>query len=92
MLQNEHDITQTANREISPGFMRTFAGYPDWTKESMDPVVDYFERMQKWTDAPVYFAAAKGQLHFNDAERRKYAENVAERLDYLVCLSSLYNL
>ena len=58
----------------------------------MDTCADYSERMQKWTDAPVYFAAAKGQLHFDDEERRKYAENVAERLDYLVCLSSLYNL
>ena len=29
-------------REISPGFMRTFAGYSDWTKEAMDEFVDYY--------------------------------------------------
>lgn len=23
-------------REISPGFMRTFGGFSDWTKEAMD--------------------------------------------------------
>ena len=71
-------------REISPGIMRTFAGYADWTQESMDTFADYYERMQKWTETPIYFAAAKGQLHFNDEERKKYAESVAEKLDYLI--------
>ncbi|MBQ8510340.1 MAG: hypothetical protein IJ493_10590 [Clostridia bacterium] len=71
-------------REISPGFCRTFAGYPNWSKESMDTFADYYERMQKWTDTPIYFAAAKGQLHFNDQEREEYAENVAQKLDYLI--------
>lgn len=71
-------------RELSPGFMRTFAGYADWTKESMDTFADYYERMQKWTDTPIYFAAAKGELHFSDEDRRQYAEDVAEKLDYLI--------
>ena len=86
LIEKEHFDQKICKcyREISPGFCRTFAGYPDWTKESMDTFADYYERMQKWTDTPIYFAAAKGQLHFNDEERRKYAENVAERLDYLV--------
>lgn len=86
LIEKEHFDQKICKcyRELSPGFMRTFAGYPDWTRESMDTFADYYERMQKVTDTPIYFAAAKGQLHFNDDERRKYAENVAERLDYLV--------
>ena len=86
LIEKEHFDQKISKcyRELSPGFMRTFAGYPDWTKENMDTFADYYERMQKWTDTPIYFAAAKGQLHFNDEERRTYAENVAERLDYLI--------
>lgn len=73
LIEKEHFDQKICKcyREFSPGFMRTFAGYPDWTKESMDTFADYYERMQKWTDTPIYFAAAKGQLHFNDEERRK---------------------
>ena len=37
-------------RELSPGFMRTFAGFSDWTKEAMDEFADYYEKMQKWTE------------------------------------------
>lgn len=94
LIEKEHFDQKICKcyRELSPGFMRTFAGYPDWTKESMDTFADYYERMQKWTDTPIYFAAAKGQLHFNDEERRKYAENVAERLDYLVNVRNVKQL
>ncbi len=70
-------------REMSPGYMRTFAGYDDWTKESMDAFAEYYEKMQKWTDTPMYFAGAKGKLHFSDEEIEEYAENIAENLKYL---------
>ena len=30
-------------RETSPGFMRTFAGFSDWTKEAMDEFADYYD-------------------------------------------------
>jgi hypothetical protein len=50
----------------------------------MDAFAEYYEKMQKWTDTPIYFACAKGKYHFNDEERKKYAEDVAERLDYLI--------
>lgn len=70
-------------REISPGYMRTFAGYDDWSKESMDAFAEYYEKMQKWTDTPMYFAAAKGKIHFSDDEIEEYCENVAENLMYL---------
>ncbi len=79
-------------REIQPGFMRTFAGYANWTKESMDTFADYYERMQKWTDTPIYFAAAKGQLHFSDDEREEYCENVAKNLDYLINVKGVKQL
>lgn len=71
-------------REISPGFSRTFAGYADWSRESMDTFADYYERMQKQTDTPMYFACAKGEVHFSDEDRKQYAEDVAEKLDYLI--------
>ena len=71
-------------REISPGFMRTFGGFSDWTREHMDAFAEYYEKMQKWTDTPIYFACAKGKYHFNDEERKQYAEDVAEKLDYLI--------
>lgn len=33
-------------REIAPGFMRTFGGYDDWTRQAMDSFCEYYERMQ----------------------------------------------
>lgn len=70
-------------REISPGFMRTFAGFSDWTKEAMDEFADYYEKMQKWTDTPMYLTPGMGRLHFSDEEILRYCEDVAERLEYL---------
>lgn len=70
-------------REISPGFMRTFGGFSDWTKEAMDEFAEYYTQMQKWTDTPMYLTPAAGKLHFSDGEMRKYAEDVADRLAYL---------
>lgn len=70
-------------REIAPGFMRTFGGYADWSKESMDAFCAYYERMQKVTDTPIYFAAARGQLHFSEEEMQAYCEKVADNLYYL---------
>ena len=70
-------------REISPGFMRTFAGFDDWTKEAMDEFAEYYEQMQKWTDTPMYLTAGNGKKHFTDAEMEVYCENVAKNLSYL---------
>ena len=70
-------------REISPGFMRTFAGFSDWTKEAMDEFAEYYEKMQKWTDTPMYLTPAMGKRHFCDEDIKQYCEDVAERLDYL---------
>ncbi|MBO7214032.1 MAG: hypothetical protein J6V66_00895 [Clostridia bacterium] len=70
-------------REVSPGFMRTFAGFSDWTKEAMDEFALYYENMQKWTDTPIYLTPGMGKLHFSDEEIKEYGEAVAKRLDYL---------
>lgn len=71
-------------REISPGFMRTFAGYSDWTKEAMDQFAAYYEKMQKWTDTPIYAASAKGKMHFSEEEMEAYCQDVARNLAYLI--------
>lgn len=85
LIEKEHfdQLLCKCYREISPGFMRTFGGYDDWTKESMDAFAEYYTRMQKWTDTPIYFAAAKGKLHFEDEDIWEYAQNVAKNLAYL---------
>lgn len=70
-------------RETSPGFMRTFAGFSDWSREAMDEFADYYEKMQKWTDTPMYLTPGMGKNHFSDEAIRQYCEDVAERLDYL---------
>ena len=70
-------------REISPGFMRTFAGFSDWTKEAMDEFAEYYEKMQKWSDTPMFFTPGMAKNHFSDEAIKKYCEEVAERLNYL---------
>ncbi len=86
LCEKEHFDQKIAKcyHEIQPAFMRTFGGFSDWSKDSMDTFADYYERMQKVTDTPIYFAAAMGKQHFCDEERREYAEKVAEKLDYLI--------
>lgn len=71
-------------RELAPGFMRTFGGFSDWTREHMDAFAEYYEKMQKWTETPIYLACAKGKYHLTDEARQKYAEDVAKNLDYLI--------
>ena len=86
LIEKEHFDQKICKcyREISPGFMRTFGGYSDWTREHMDAFAEYYEKMQKWTETPIYFACAKGKYHLSDEERRQYAEDVADNLDYLI--------
>ena len=86
LIEREHFNQKICKcyREISPGFMRTFGGYSDWTKEHMDAFAEYYEKMQRWTETPIYLACAKGKYHFSDEERMQYAEDVAKNLDYLI--------
>ena len=85
VIEKEHfdQLLCKCFRETSPGFMRTFGGYADWTKESMDAFYDYYCRTQKVTDTPIYLAAAKGAVHFSEEEMETYCEKVADNLQYL---------
>ncbi len=86
VMEEEHfnQVICKNYREISPGFMRTFAGYSDWTKEAMDDFAEYYNKMQKWTDTPMYLASAKGKIHFSDEEMQQYCNDVAKNLKYLI--------
>lgn len=70
-------------RETSPCFMRTFAGFSDWTEEAMDEFAEYYEKMQRWTDTPMYLTPGMAKKHFSDEAIEKYCDDVAKRLDYL---------
>ena len=85
IIEDEHFYQYICKcyRETSPGFMRTFAGFDDWTKEAMDEFAEYYEQMQKWTDTPMYLTPGMGKNHFSDEAISQYCEDVAERLDYL---------
>lgn len=86
VMETEHfnQVICKNYREISPGFMRTFAGYSDWTKEAMDDFAECYEKMYKWTDTPMYLACAKGKMHFSDEEMEKYCDDVAANFEYLI--------
>lgn len=71
-------------REIAPGFMRCFAGFSDWTEKAMDDFAEYYGQMQKVTDTPIYMTPGRGKLLFSDEEIDRYADDVAERLAYLI--------
>lgn len=85
ITEKEHfnQILCKCYREIAPGFMRTFGGYDDWSKDSMDAFYEYYCKMQKVTDTPIYLAAARGKLHFSEEEMEQYCERVADNLQYL---------
>ncbi len=86
LIEKEHfnQVLCKCYREISPGFMRTFAGYDNWTQKAMDAFAEYYEQMQKVTDTPMYLTAAQGKLHFSDEEITEYGNRVAEKLEYLI--------
>lgn len=85
IIEPEHfnQVLGKCYREIAPGFMRTFGGYDDWTRDHMDSFVEYYEKMQKVTDTPIYLAGAKGKMHFSEEEMEKWANDVADKFYYL---------
>ena len=70
VTEQEHfrQILCKCYREMAPGFMRTFGGYDDWSKESMDAFYEYYSQMHKVTDTPIYLAGGRGKLHFSEEE------------------------
>ena len=85
IIEKEHfdQILCKCYREIAPGFMRTFGGYDDWSKESMDAFAAYYHRMQRITDTPIYLTAAMGKVIYTDEDLRLYCDRVADNLLYL---------
>ena len=47
LIEKEHFNQKICKcyRELSPGFMRTFGGYSDWTREHMDAFAKYYENI-----------------------------------------------
>lgn len=84
-IEKEHfdQILCKCYREIAPGFMRTFAGYSDQTKESMDAFAEYYERMQKVTDTPIFVTTTRAKVNYTDEEMMEYCEKVADKLCYM---------
>ena len=84
-IEKEHfdQILCKCYREIAPGFMRTFAGYVDQTKQSMDAFCEYYERMQKVTDTPIFLTTPRAKVHFSEEEMVEYCEKVADKLAYM---------
>ena len=70
-------------REVAPGFMRTFAGYADQTKQSMDAFAEYYERMQKVTDTPIFLTTTRAKVNYSEEEMAEYCEKVADKLAYM---------
>lgn len=84
-IEKEHfdQILCKCYRDIAPGFMRTFSGYVDQTKESMDAFAEYYNRMQKVTDTPIFLTTPRAKVHFNEREMEDYCERVADNLVYM---------
>ena len=84
-IEKEHfdQLLCKCYREVAPGFMRTFAGYADQTRESMDAFYDYYTRMQKVTDTPMFVTTPRAKVHFSEEEMVEYCEKVADKLAYL---------
>lgn len=84
-IEKEHfdQILCKCYREVAPGFMRTFAGYFDQTKESMDAFAEYYERMQKVTDTPIFLTTTRARVNFTEEEMVDYCEKVADKLAYM---------
>jgi len=70
-------------RELSPGFSRVWGGFPTWTKQEMDEFAEYYERMHKVTDTVIYLTGHARRQH-SDAEKKKWASDVADRLEYVI--------
>lgn len=69
--------------ELAPGFSRMGGGAPDWTTEQMDEFADYCRKMQCVTDTTIYLTGHCVRYH-SPEDLQKYAENVADRLQYVI--------
>ena len=70
-------------RELSPGFSRIWGGFPTWSKQEMDEMVEYYSKMHKVTDTTIYLTG-HGKRQYSDVEKKKWASDIADRLDYII--------
>ncbi len=78
-------------RELSPGFSRMSGGSPDWSRESMDDFAEYCGKMQCVTGATIYLTGSCVR-YGSPEELTRYAQNVADRLEYLIREKGLTNI
>lgn len=71
-------------REISPTFSRVFAGYSDWTQEAMDAFADYYDQTFRLAGTTLYLVPGRLPYMTESFDGKKYAEQVAEKLEYLI--------
>lgn len=76
-------VVSKCYREVSPGFMRTWGGFAEWSYEAMDEFYEYYSKMQKITDTTIYIVPGRGISRETPELRRKWASDVADRIDYL---------
>lgn len=70
--------------EISPTYSRVFAGYADWTREAMDAFADYYDQTFRKAGTLIYAVPGRMPHITADFDAEKYAERVAENLEYLI--------
>lgn len=70
--------------EISPTYSRVFAGYADWTRESMDAFADYYDKTFRKSGTLLYLVPGRMPYITSDFDIEEYCEKVAENLEYLV--------
>lgn len=78
-------------RELSPGFSRMSGGAATWTRQEMDDFAEYCSKMHNVTDTKIYLTGHIRRYE-TDAEKREFAEQVADNLDYLIREKGLSNI
>jgi len=71
-------------REISPSYSRVFAGFADWEKEHMDHFADWYDLTFRPCDTVLYAVPCRMPTIMEDFDCEVYAEQTAERLEYLI--------
>ena len=70
--------------EISPTFSRTVAGFEHQSKASLDRFADFYDMAFRKAGTTLYVYPLAMSENPDLIDRDEYAENVAEKLDYLV--------
>ncbi len=86
-----HEVVGKIYHELAPGFSRMGGGAPDWTKEQMDDFAEYCEKMQCKTNTTIYLTGHCVRYH-SDEEFRRYACDVADRLEYVIREKGIQNV